>query len=80
MAKTNNKPGPKPGTTKKYGKRRDYHFRLLEEVQENEVMSLADAFDAESGRYGGDNAYINGILRERPEIARRLKGENLNAR
>lgn len=79
MAKTKGTPGPKPGTTKKYGKRRDYHFRLLEEVQKDEVMSLADAFDAESGRYGGDNAYINEILRERPEIARRLKGETNNA-
>lgn len=75
MARTNNKPGPKLGTTKRYGKRRDYHFRLLEELQEGEVISLADAFDAEAALHQGDNAYINEILRERPEIIKRLKGQ-----
>lgn len=74
MPKTKNKPGPKPGTTKKYGERRDYHFRLTSDVLPGETMSLADAFDSIAAGRGGDNAFIVQILREHPAIQAKLKG------
>lgn len=79
MARTNNKPGPKPGTTKKYGKRRDYHFRLLEETKEGKAKSLADAFDAVSARHGGDNAFIVQLLESHPEIIQEMERIEDNA-
>jgi hypothetical protein len=55
MAKTNSKPGPKPGTTTKYGKRRDYHILL--------PLDLADRLDRAS-KQGGVIAYVERVLRD----------------
>jgi hypothetical protein len=79
MAKTNNKPGPKPGATKKYGPRKEYHFRLSSTALPGEAMSISDAFDAVSEQYGGDSILINHVLRLFPDIAQKLEGETNNA-
>jgi hypothetical protein len=62
MAKTKSKPGPKPGTHRKYGKRRDYHILL--------PLDLADKLDAAS-KHGGVIAYVERVLREHFEQTER---------
>lgn len=73
MAKTKGRPGPKPGSTKKYGNRKDYHILLPVDVQEGESVSLADAFEKASRDNGGVVAYATRIIRERSEIRDLLK-------
>lgn len=68
MAKTKGKPGPKPGSTKKHGDRRDFHILLSADVLEGESMSLADAFEKSAEKHGGIVAYSAKVIRERPEI------------
>ncbi len=67
MAKTNSKPGPKPGTTTKYGPRRDYHILL--------PLDLADKLDKASTK-GGVIAYVERVLREHFEMNEPAKADD----
>lgn len=68
------KPGPKPGTMRKHGARRDYHILLPMEVKNSDSMSLADAFEQAAQEYGGIIAYAVMIISERPEIKNLIMG------
>jgi hypothetical protein len=76
MAKTKRTPGPKPGATKKHGDRRDFHILLSDEAQKGEAMSLAEAFVEVASSNDGIIAYAAKIIRERPEIIEKLKGQH----
>lgn len=52
MAKSKNKPGPKP----KYGERRDYHILL--------PMELVKDFEVRAKEHGGVIAYVEGLVRK----------------
>ena len=70
MARTKGRPGPKPH----YGKRREYHILLAAEPVAGEALSLSDAFEEAASTHGGIIAYVEFVLKERPEIRERLSG------
>lgn len=68
MAKTKGTPGPK----KKYGKRRDFHILLSDEVEKEQVMSLAEAFDQVAKTNNGVVEFAANIIQNLPEIQDKL--------
>jgi hypothetical protein len=64
MADSKRKPGPK----RQHGERRNYHILLSTEVDNEEAMSLADAFEKVSEKHGGIVAYTAMIIRSQSEI------------
>lgn len=68
MAKTKGTPGPK----KKYGKRRDFHILLSDEVKEGQTMSLAEAFDQVAKANNGVVEFVTNLIQNLPEIQDKL--------